>query len=99
MKFIKIHEFDIEGGRLDGTDGGEYRARYVRADLFDELVIDETTITEDDGSETPYFQVEGFVYDVSPDERLYEIAAFDTLAEAEKFLADLIAYINEDENK
>ena len=44
----------------------------------------------------PWFQIEGFVYDVSPDERLYEIAAFDTLADAEKFLADLVAKLNEE---
>ena len=94
MKFIKMHEFDIEGGRLDGTDGGNYRARYVRADVLDEIVIVETTIGEEDGTETPIYSVEGFVYDVSPDERLYEIAYFDTLAEAQKFLADLIADIN-----
>ena len=99
MKFIKIHEFDIEGGRLDGTDGGNYRARYVRADVLDEIVIVKSSCQELDGTETPIYSVEGFVYDVSPDERLYEIACFDTLADAENFLADLIADINSEATK
>ena len=93
MKFIKMMR-DIDGAELSGNVGvGDYRARYVRADVLDEIVIVQSTCMEVGGTESPFYEVIGVRYN-APDETYYDIAGFGTLADAEKFLADLIADIN-----
>lgn len=86
----------INGTEFNGVPGiaGDYRARYVRADVLDEIVI----VKYEAKHYPAFYSVEGVRYN-APNETYYDIADFDTLADAEKFLADLIADINSEGTK
>ncbi|MBR3745611.1 MAG: hypothetical protein IKN27_01465, partial [Selenomonadaceae bacterium] len=83
MKFIKM-ESDIFSATPQ-IGGSEVFARYVRADIFDELLI--TAIGEDIANPEG-FVVEGWVYDnglEDEDADCYYIKSFHTFAEAEAY--------------
>ena len=81
LKFIPM-EFDERGGFFVGDP--PIIARYVRADLFDELTI-EVAPCED--GQNLYF-VQGVVY--SEPDKNYEIESFDAVDDAKKFLCELL---------
>ena len=89
MKFIKMQSAR-DGSSMESPCYGAPRVRYVRADIFDELVV--TNLPRKD---EPDYQVEGIVY--GDNDSVYDIADFDTLADAEKFLDDLVDKLNAEE--
>lgn len=84
MKFIKM-KVDIDGCSMSPTDSIGIAARYVRADLFDEIII---SWNGDKGDDAIY-TVEGVVYDAE-DEKCYDIKYCDTYEEAEAYVQKLI---------
>lgn len=93
MKFIKMAG-DCEGCSFTKDDK---TSRYVRADIFDEIII---SWNGDERPDEAIYTVEGINYkEENRDEterRFYDIEYFDTYADAQAYLDKLIAELNHD---
>lgn len=96
MKFIKVH------GEEHYRIGNHFfdNARYIRAEIFDEIVVQLEYVDQGTPEESIAFLVKGIVYSQDKPSvcaHQYIITEFDTYKAAEKYLDELIEELEESE--